>query len=187
MECHGCSRPRLALLSGSGVVDASESEETLAILSESTELNTRDFVLKQLSKDLKGHPFASFVANLLESMGYRTRVSPEGADGGIDIIAHRDELGLEPPLVRVQVKSGDGTVGGPAVSQLLGNLEPGDYGLFVTLGSYAPQAKQKATSRVRLINGHELVDLILSHYEDLDPAYKRVIPLKRMYVPSTGD
>src|ERR1035441_35444 len=28
-------------------------------------------------------------------MGYCTRVSPEGPDGGVDIIAHRDELGFE--------------------------------------------------------------------------------------------
>jgi restriction system protein len=173
----------LSLLSGVAPEVAQETDESLVILAESTEQNTRDFILKQLSKDLKGHPFAYFVANVLQAMGYRTRVSPEGADGGIDIVAHRDELGLEPPIVRVQVKSGSGTVGGPEVSQLLGNLEAGDFGLFVTLGTFAPQAKQKATSRLRLINGEDLVDLILSNYEQLDAAYKRVIPLKRMYVP----
>lgn len=173
----------LQLLGGGAPVIAQETEETLTYLSEATEQNTRDFILKQLSKELKGHPFAYFVANLLQALGYRTRVSPEGADGGIDIVAHRDELGFEPPVVRVQVKSGDSAVGGPAISQLLGNLEPGDYGLFVTLAGFAPQAKQKATSRVRLIGGQELVDLILANYDELDASYKRVIPLKRMYVP----
>lgn len=38
-------------------------------------------------------------------MEYRTRVSPEGPDGGVDIIAHKDELGFEPPIIKVQVKS----------------------------------------------------------------------------------
>jgi restriction system protein len=33
-------------------------------------------------------------------MGYRRRVSPEGLDGGIDIIAHRDELAFEGPSSR---------------------------------------------------------------------------------------
>ena len=43
----------------------------------------------------KGILFSHFVAQLLETMGYRTRISPEGPDGGIDIIAHKDELGFE--------------------------------------------------------------------------------------------
>jgi hypothetical protein len=30
----------------------------------------------------------------LNTMDYGTRVSAEGPDGGIDIIAHKDELGL---------------------------------------------------------------------------------------------
>ena len=62
---------------------------------------TRDFVLKRLAQELKGHPFAHFVAHLLNTMGYRTRVSPEGVDGGIDIVAHKDELGFEPPIIKV--------------------------------------------------------------------------------------
>ena len=68
-----------------------EQDETVAAVSEEIAESTRDFVLKTLSQELKGHPFANFVAHLLNTMGYRTRVSPEGADGGIDIIAHRDE------------------------------------------------------------------------------------------------
>ena len=37
---------------------------------------------------------ADFVAHLLNKMGYRTRVSPEGTDGGVAIIAHKDGLML---------------------------------------------------------------------------------------------
>ena len=55
--------------------------------------------------------FAHLVGNLLEAMGYRTRVSPEGPDKGIDIVVFRDELGLHPPIIKVQVKSGEGNVG----------------------------------------------------------------------------
>jgi len=79
----------------------------VGIVAEEIEENTRDFVLKTLAQELKGHPLSHFVANLLRTMGYRTRVSPEGPDGGIDIIAHKDELGFEPPIIKVQVKSGE--------------------------------------------------------------------------------
>lgn len=172
------------LLAGaSAPVAPAESDETVASVSAATQQNTRDFILKRLATELKGHPFAHFVADLLRTMGYRTRVSPEGVDGGIDIVAHLDELGFQPPIVRVQVKSTEGTIGGPTVAELMGNLGSGEYGLFVTLGAFAPQAKQKVKSNIRLINGEELVDLILEHYEELDSRYKRVIPLKRMYVP----
>lgn len=37
-------------------------------------------------------------------MRYHIRVSPEGRDDGIDIVAHKDELGFEPPIIKVQVK-----------------------------------------------------------------------------------
>jgi predicted Mrr-cat superfamily restriction endonuclease len=54
-------------------------------------------------------------------MGYRTRrISREGADGGVDIIAHKDELGFEPPIIKVQVKATEGKVGDPEASALYG-------------------------------------------------------------------
>ena len=36
---------------------------------------------------------------------------------------------------------------------------------------------------LRLIDGSELVTLILQHYEELDSRYKGLLPLKRVYVP----
>jgi restriction system protein len=86
-------------------------DESVAAVAEEIEENTRVFVLKKLSQELKGHPFAEFVAHLLSTMGYRTRLSPPGPDGGIDIVAHKDELGFEPPIIKVQVKSGEGNIG----------------------------------------------------------------------------
>ena len=73
-------------------------DESIAAVSEDIEEITRDFIIKRLAQETKGHPFAHFVAHLLNAMGYRTRVSPEGVDGGVDIVAHKDELGFEPPI-----------------------------------------------------------------------------------------
>lgn len=36
-----------------------------------------------------------------------------------------------------------------------------------------------------MIDGTELVTLILSHYEALDSRYKGILPLKRVYVPES--
>ena len=164
-------------------------DESVAAVSEEIVESTRDFVLKRLAQELKGHPMADFVAHLLNRMGYRTRVSPEGVDGGIDIIAHKDELGFEPPIVKVQVKSGEGSVGDPIVSALYGKVSDKEFGLMVTLGVYTSQAKNFARSKanLRLIDGSDLVDLILEHYEEFDSRYKGLVPLKRIYVPESLD
>jgi restriction system protein len=160
-------------------------DETVSIVAEDIEENTRDFVIKKLARELKGHPFADFVAHLLRVMGYKTRVSRAGPDGGVDIIAHKDELGFEPPIVKVQVKSTEGAIGDPEVSQLIGKLGPGEYGLFVTLGVFSASARTSSRSRhnLRLIDGNDLVDLIFLHYEQFDSSYKALLPLKRVYVP----
>ena len=160
-------------------------DPSVAVVAEEIEATTRDFVLKRLAQDLKGHPFAEFVAHLLTTMGYRARVSPEGPDGGIDIVAHKDELGFEPPIVKVQVKSSEGSIGDPVASALYGKVGPGEFGLLVTLGTFTNQARgfAKSKTNLRLIDGEELVDLVFQHYEEFDSRYKGLIPLRRVYVP----
>ena len=162
-----------------------DDNATVAHIAEDIELNTKDFILKRLSQELKGHPFAEFIAHLLGAMGYRCRVSPEGPDGGIDIIAHKDELGFEPPIIKVQIKSGDGSVSDPVVSALYGKVSANEFGLLIALSTFTAQARSFARSKsnLRLIDGDELVSLILEHYEHFDSRYKGFIPLKKVYVP----
>ena len=157
--------------------DAAAEDETVAFVAEDIEQNTRDFVYKQLAQYLKGYGFQSFVAHLLTTMGYRTVESPQGTDGGVDIIAHKDELKLEPPIIKVQVKSTESSIGGPEVKQLSGNLGQGEVGLLVTLGSYSKQAIDfvKTRPNLRLIDGDELIQFILTHYEQLDPKIQTLI------------
>lgn len=102
-------------------------------------------------------------------MGYRTRVTEASGDGGFDVIAHRDPLGLEPPIIKVQCKRTLASIGAPDVQKLTGTLAPGgsELGLFVTLGSYSKDAQHLGRTRqdLRLVNGSELVDLIVEHYD----------------------
>ena len=75
-------------------------------------------------------------------MGYHARVTQKSADGGVDIIAHKDELGFEEPIIKVQCKQTLSVVGQPAVAQLYGHVGNREKGLFVTLGDYTSQARQ---------------------------------------------
>jgi restriction system protein len=176
----------ISAFEGKTKVDIKEEDETVPYVVADIEQNTRDFIIKRLAQQLKGHPFAHFVAHLLEQMGYETRISPEGPDRGIDIIAHKDELGFEPPIIKVQVKSVEvGSIGDPEVSALYGKIGAGEFGLFVTLGPFTRQALNFASSKsnLRLIDGDELVDLVLEHYEEFDSRYKGLLPLQKVYIP----
>jgi restriction system protein len=179
----------LAALTGHPTPQPPKQDESVSYVAEDIEQTTLDYILKLLAQELKGHALAEFVAHLLGTMSYRTRLSPEGPDGGVDIIAHKDELGFEPPLVKVQVKSSEGPIGEPVVSQLNGKVGSSEFGLVVTLGTFTNQAKTFARnkSNLRLIDGDELVTLILQHYEQFDSRYKALLPLKRVYVPEPLD
>lgn len=164
-------------------------DETIAAVATNIEDSTYDFIIKTLARETKGHPFAHFVGHLLGTMGYKARISPPGSDGGIDILAHKDQLGLEPPIIKVQCKSSEGTVGDPEVSSLYGKVSGGEFGLFVTLGSFSPKAAAFAKSKpnLRLVDGEELVELIFAHYEQFDARYKGLLPMRRVYVPEPVD
>jgi restriction system protein len=162
-------------------------DDSVAAVAEEIEEQTRDYILKKLAQELKGGSFEDFIAQLLQVMGYKTRQPGrgKGADGGVDILAHKDELGFEPPIIKVQVKSKEGTSGDPEISALYGKCDKDEYALFVTLGDFSNQAISFARSKpnLRLVAGAELVNLILQHYEKFDSRYKGVLPLKRVYVP----
>ena len=143
---------------------------------------TKDFILKELSRQLKGYDLEGFVADLLRAMGYRTTISPQGGDSGIDITAYKDEL---PPRILVQVKSQDGDIKETTIQSLKGAMREGEYGLFVTLSNYTKNAQKylDSTPIIRGINGTELVELILKYYDDLSDKYRKMIPLKQVYIP----
>ncbi len=165
-------------------VKATEEQEDDTVAATADEIIdiTRDFILKELSKNLKGYDLEEFVADLLRAMGYRTSLSPHGGDSGIDITAYKDEL---PPRILVQVKSQDGDIRESTIQSLKGAMREGDYGLFVTLSNYTKNAKKylDSTPIIRGINGTELVELIMKYYPLLDDKYKKMIPLKQVYIP----
>lgn len=163
-------------------VAMAEPDETVAATAEDIVESTRDFILKELSKKLKGYALEEFVADLLRAMGYRCTVSPQGGDSGIDITAYKDEL---PPRILVQVKSQDSDIKETTIQSLKGAMREGDYGLFVTLSNYTKNAQKylENTPIIRGINGTELVDLILKYYDQLSDKYRKMIPLKMVYIP----
>lgn len=153
--------------------------------SQLAEENAQDFIIRRLHTVLNGYEFEHFTAHLMECLGYTARVSEKSGDGGVDVIAHTDELGFQPPIIKIQCKRQTSQIGEPEVSQLLGTLGEGEFALFVTLGSYTRQARvrERNTPRLRLIDGEDLVQIVLQHYPKMSPRYRTTIPLKQIYVP----
>lgn len=145
---------------------------------------TRDFIERALLNDLSAEEFEYFTADLLRAMGYQARVTRLSGDGGVDVIAHKDLLGLEPPNIKVQCKRIRGTSGGPDVQRLIGTLSSDELGLFVTTGTYSRDALDLERSRqnLRLLSGTDIVDLTLTHYSALDPQWQARMPLRRVWV-----
>ena len=171
-----------AIYNKKNIIDNQENEDNVIATSETIIESTKDYILKELNKNFKGYELEDIVADLLNAMGYRTKVSPHGGDNGKDIIAYKDEL---PPRIIVQVKSQKGNVTESTVQSLKGTMDEGDYGLFVTLSDYAKNAKTYLEKHpiIKSINGSELVDLILKYYDDMSDRFKAAIKLKKVFIP----
>lgn len=152
------------------------------------ERHTRDFVLDVLSSRIKPQQFEELCAVLLRAIGYEARVTQYSQDGGIDVIAHKDPLGIEPPLIKAQCKQRFSTVGSPEVNQLVGTQGPGELCLFFTLGGYSKdaQAIERQRTGIRLLTGEDIVSLVIDHYDQLPEYWRRIIPLTPVLVVSDG-
>lgn len=64
-----------------------------------------------------------------------------------------------------------------------------ELGLFVTLGSFSSDAVNLSRDRsnLRLIDGQDLVALVLENYERLPAEDKAIIPMRKVYVQDTAD
>lgn len=146
--------------------------------------HTNDFVLERLLRGIDHREFEEFVADLLRAIGYRARTTPYSNDGGIDVIAHKDALGVEPHLIKVQCKHTVATVGRPTVQGLTGALGTGELGVLVTLGGYSAEAlaEERTKPQLRLLGGEDVVHLVLEHYSALAERWRRLIPLTPVLV-----
>ncbi|KUR79071.1 restriction endonuclease [Novosphingobium sp. FSW06-99] len=175
----------LAAMEGQSFEAEEIDEDSAERVTEQVEESTEDFIIKRLKTSQTPFQFEHFIAHLLKCMGYYARVTQMSGDGGVDIIAHRDELGFEPPIIKVQCKQVLTTIGRPDVQKLFGAIEREEKGLFVTLGPFSADAKtfEQTKPNLRLIDGSALIELIYEHYHEFEPRYQMLLPLKRSYIP----
>jgi restriction system protein len=130
--------------------------------------------------------FEELIAHLLRAMSYYVPYRTSGgSDGGIDIVAYEDPLGAKGARIKVQAKRHQGTIGRPVIQELLGSLAEGETGLIVALSGFSKDAEQFArahqTRRITLMDGSQLVELWIQHYEDIPEDGRQILRLSPVY------
>ena len=144
-------------------------------------------LIKDKILTLSDEEMEQLAAVILRAMGYKTRVTPRGPDGGVDVLASPDGLGLEEPRIKVEVKRRSTTMGRQEISSFLGVLREGDKGLYISTGDFTRDAKSVAdhsTIPLTLLNLDDVAALIVDHYENFDDEGKVLMPLVKVYFPT---
>jgi len=145
-------------------------------------------IVEDLIANLKWDELQELVAEILQAMGYRTRVAGPGPDRGVDVFASPDGLGLEEPRIFVEVKHRPGTaMGSPEIRSFLGGRQVGDRCLYVSTGGFTKDARyeaERSTIPLTLIGLPYLRELLTQHYENLGPKGTTLVPLQKIYLPA---
>lgn len=142
----------------------------------------KEFILQK-----NPYEFQDIVAALFRAMGYYTPfISPKGKDGGIDIIAYQDPMGIKTPRIKVQVKHyPTNPIASDAIRSLKGLINSGEeVGIFVTSGRFSSESERfarEANVHVKLINGEELISLWQKFYPQMPDEDKNLLPLQSIY------
>lgn len=143
--------------------------------------------IKDVVAGLDWDEMQELVAGILRAMGYKTQVSPPGPDRGKDIVASPDGFGFEHPRIVVEVKHRGGQMDSKAIRSFLGGRHKDDRGLFVSTGGFSKDAyyeADRAAVPLTLWTMDTLVRALIEHYDNTDAETKRMVPLKRMYLPA---
>jgi restriction system protein len=139
------------------------------------------------------YDFQDMVSYLLDAMGYYISfVSPKGKDGGIDILAYTDPLGVKPPRIIVQVKHRpDASISSDDIQRLAGTMKrSSDVGIFVTSGTFSKPAELEARSsdkHIELIDFSRFTELWQEHYNKMEDIQKNMLPLQPIYFLGSND
>lgn len=137
-------------------------------------------------KKINPYDFQFLVAGLFKSMGYHINwISPPGKDGGLDIIAYNDPIGVTNPRIKIQVKRRADKIQVDELRSFMALLGDHDVGIFVNTGGFSSgaesEARASATRRITLIDQERLYDLWVENYETISDEYKKYLPLRPVY------
>lgn len=145
-----------------------------------------DQIRKLITQKFVGHALSNLVGQILRAQGYKVQISPEGPDGGVDVLAGSGTSGFEAPRIAVQVKSGSTVVDAPTVHQLQGTMKnfEATNGLIVSWGGFTSAAVKEGRRlffSVKMWDADDLIQQLIESYDHLSDEMKSEIPMKRIW------
>ena len=135
--------------------------------------------------ELSAKEFEILITHLLSALGFEgTEHTGKPGDGGVDATGELNVANLAKVKIFVQVKRfGLGQKIAPSVVKTLRQSIPsGGQGAFITTANFHPAASEIAVEmgfpRIGLVNGRQLVDLLIEHWQDIPEDFKLMLKLK---------
>ncbi len=128
--------------------------------------------------------FELLITSLLSAMGFEGQHTGRPGDGGVDATGELDISNLAKVKVYVQAKRYrmGAKIKGATVKQLRQSIPFGGQGAFITTADYQSDAYEVALAegfpRIGLINGRQLVDLLVENWDRIEPEFKDRLGLK---------
>jgi predicted Mrr-cat superfamily restriction endonuclease len=145
-------------------------------------------VLEQVL-ELDAKEFEILVGHLLTALGFEgSEVTGRSVDGGVDAIGEMNVGNLAKVRVFVQAKRyklGQ-KIAASTVRQLRQAIPFGGQGGFITTADFQQAAREIALEqgfpRIGLVNGHQLVELLVEHWSEIPEAFRSRLGLKTWLV-----
>jgi len=155
---------------------------------ESLRLNEADYYTVVLNRilELDNKEFEILITDLLSAVGFEgSEHTGKSGDGGVDATGELNIANMAKVKVFVQAKRyklGVKIAAG-VVKALRQSIPFGGQGAFITTCDYQDSAKEVALEpgfpRIGLVNGHQLVDLLVEHWDDITQEFKEKLGLKK--------
>jgi restriction system protein len=141
-------------------------------------------VLEQVLQ-LDDKEFEILVGHLLTALGFEgSEVTGKTGDGGVDATGELNIANLAKVKVFVQAKRCKlgSKVAANVVKRLRASIPSNGQGAFITTAEFQSAASdvalQQGFPRIGLINGHQLVDLLVEHWSDIPSEFQDRLGLK---------
>lgn len=128
--------------------------------------------------------FEVFLTSLLSAIGFEAEHTGRTGDGGVDARGDLDIAGMARVKLYLQAKRYrlDARIGANEVKKLRQAIPFGGQGAFITTADYRESAREAATEvgfpRIGLINGRQLVDLLVQYWASIPDEFKQQLDLK---------
>jgi hypothetical protein len=118
-----------------------------------------------LIDSMGGHEFEDVVENLLSKMGFHIEGRQAAADGGIDMIASKEDAIVGGKYI-IQCKRYSSSIGNAVIRDLYGvvHSESANKGVLITNSTFTREARRFAEGKpIELIDGAKLQELLLKY------------------------